>query len=114
MKYNVPINALYKIFLKNHYHGFNNPYAQFKKKYTEHDVEKSQMVCYPLNKLQCCPTSDGAACAIVCNEEFVKKHNLKNQAVEVLACVMGSDKKETFDANSAMNIVGHDLIRRTA
>jgi sterol carrier protein 2 len=113
-KYNVPINSLYKISMKNYNHGFNNPYAQFRKKYTEEEVEKSQMICYPLNKLQCCPTSDGAACAIVCNEEFVKKHKLENQAVEVLACILGSDRKETFDTNSAMNLVGYDLTKRTA
>ena len=110
----VPINSLYKISMKNYNHGYNNPYAQFRKKYTESEVEKSNMICYPLNKLQCCPTSDGAACVILCDENFIKEYNLEDQAVEILTSVLGSDKKETFDSNSAMNIVGYDLTRRTA
>jgi sterol carrier protein 2 len=113
-KYNVPINALYKISQKNYSHGFNNPYAQFRKKVTEEEVGKSTMICYPLNKLQCCPTSDGAACAIICSETFMKENKLENQAIEILACVLGSDKKETFSSNSAMNVVGYDLTKRTA
>lgn len=37
---------------------------------------KSQMIHFPLNKLACCPTSDGAAAAIVVSEKFVKEHGL--------------------------------------
>ena len=32
------------------------------------------MIHAPLTKLQCCPTSSGGACAIVCSEKFLKKH----------------------------------------
>jgi sterol carrier protein 2 len=113
-KYELPISCLYKISVKNYNHGFNNPYAQFRKQYNEAEVEKSSMICYPLNKLQCCPTSDGAACVIVCDEKFVIDHNLQNQAVEILTSVLCTDKELTFSSNSMINIVGGDLTRRTA
>merc|ERR1719310_2747886 len=66
---------------KNHRHSANNPYAQFRDTYTLEQVEKSGDIYDPLTKLQCSPTSDGAGAAIVCSEEFVKKHGLEGQAV---------------------------------
>lgn len=65
-----------KIAKKNHDHSVNNPYSQFRDKYTLEEIMNSAKVSEPLTKLQCCPTSDGAACAIVCSEEFMLKHNL--------------------------------------
>jgi acetyl-CoA acetyltransferase len=113
-KYGSKSSHLSKISVKNYSHGFNNPYAQFRKKYTESDVENSAMIVYPLTKLMCCPTSDGAACAILATEEFVKEHKLENQAVEVLACVLGSDRKDTFSTNSAIDRIGGNLAKKTA
>jgi len=72
-----------EISVKNYKHGSNNPYAQFQKIYSLKEIMDSPSICYPLSKLQCCPTSDGAAAVLVCNEEFVKKHKLEDQAVEV-------------------------------
>lgn len=51
------------------------------------------------------PTSDGSAAAILCSEEFVKKHNLQNQAVEIVAMEMGTDFPSTFKENSCMKMV---------
>lgn len=113
-KYNTQLKHLHKISVKNYKHGLNNPYAQFRVTVTEKDVEKSQLICYPINKLQCCPTSDGAACSIVCSEKFVIENNLQNQAVEILACCLGSDKEDSFKDNSAINRVGFNLARRVS
>jgi len=38
-----------------------------------------------MNSGMCCPTSDGAAAAVVCSEAFVKKHKLENQAIEIVS-----------------------------
>lgn len=113
-KYGTKLSHLCKISVKNYNHGVNNPYAQFRKKYSVEQVETSPMITYPLTKLQCCPTSDGAACVLLASEEFVKKNNLENQAVEVLSCLLGSDKNDSFDTNSAIDIIGWNLAKRTA
>merc|ERR1719443_2832570 len=63
-----------KIAYKNHRNSVNNPYSQFRDEYTLEQVLAAKKVYAPLTKLQCCPTSDGAACAIVASEDFVKKH----------------------------------------
>jgi len=113
-KYQTKLNHLHKISVKNYKHGMNNPYAQFRINVSEQDVEKSQNICYPLNKLQCCPTSDGAACAIVCSEDFVIKNDLKDQAVEILSCCLGSDKYDSFQDESAIARVGFNLAKRVS
>jgi sterol carrier protein 2 len=57
-----------KIAAKNHKHSLNNPYSQFQKGFTLEQVQKAPQIHGVLTKLQCCPTSDGAGCAIICNE----------------------------------------------
>ena len=61
---------------KNHKHSVNNPYAQFQTEYTLDEIKEAQMIHEPLTKLQCSPTSDGSACAIVASERFVDEHDL--------------------------------------
>ena len=46
---------------KNHKHSVNNPYAQFQDEYTLDEIKDARMIHEPLTKLQCSPTSDGAA-----------------------------------------------------
>ncbi len=56
--------------------------------------------------LFCCfsPTSDGAAAAILMSEDYVKKHNLQDQAVEILAQVMTTDFPSAFEDNNCMKM----------
>ena len=67
-----------KIAEKNHRHSVNNPYSQFRDVYTLEQCMESPMIHAPLTKLMCCPTSDGAAAAIICSEDYVIKNNLQN------------------------------------
>jgi acetyl-CoA acyltransferase len=73
---------------KNHKHSVNNPYAQFQDEYSLEEILGSRMIYEPLTKLQCSPTSDGSAAAIVCSEEVVRRHGLEGQAVEIAAQAM--------------------------
>lgn len=54
-------------------------YIVFRDEYSLADILSSPTVYEPLTKLQCCPTSDGSAAAIVCSEDFVKKHKLQSK-----------------------------------
>src|ERR1700761_7902757 len=66
----------------SHEHSQRNPYAQFKKEFTLQEIKDSGMIHYPLTKLQCSPTSDGAGAAVIVSEEFLKsKPNLRDQAI---------------------------------
>jgi len=71
-KYGTTAEHMAKVAYKNHLHSGNNPYSQFRDKYTMEQILKSPTIYGPLTKLQCCPTSDGSAAAIIASEKFVK------------------------------------------
>lgn len=107
-KYGTKPEHFAKIAYKNHLHSINNPYSQFQEKYSLQEIINSPKVFGPLTKLQCCPTSDGAAAVILANDEFVRKHHLEPQAVEILGMEMSTDLPSTFSARSSMNLVGYE------
>jgi sterol carrier protein 2 len=113
-KYGTKKEHFAKVAWKNHKHSVNNPYSQFRDEYTLDQIMNSATISDPLTKLQCCPTSDGAACAVICSEEFVVQHGLQDQAVEILGMALRTDKKSTFEAQSNMKLVGADMAKETA
>jgi sterol carrier protein 2 len=62
-----------KIAYKNHKHSVNNPYSQFREEYSLDQIKNSPVISGILTKLQCCPTSDGSAAAVVVSERFCQK-----------------------------------------
>ncbi|KAG2216201.1 hypothetical protein INT45_000801 [Circinella minor] len=107
-KYGSTEEHLAKIAEKNHRHSSKNPYSQFRDIYTLDQVKQSPKVYGPLTKLQCCPTSDGAGCVIVANEDFVKKHGLMDQAVEICAQTMATDSPRLLTTD-AIQWAGFDM-----
>jgi sterol carrier protein 2 len=100
---------------KNHKHSVNNPYAQFQDEYTLDEIKEARMIHEPLTKLQCSPTSDGAAAVIVASEKYVDEHDLWDQAVEIAGQSMVTDMSSTFDENAdCMTIVGYDMSKEAA
>jgi acetyl-CoA acetyltransferase len=100
---------------KNHKHSVNNPYAQFQDSYTLEEIKDARMIHEPLTKLQCSPTSDGAACAIVASESYVDSHDLWDRAVEIAGQSMVTDLSSTFDDETdCIKIVGYDMSKEAA
>src|SRR5947209_5985947 len=100
---------------KNHKHSVNNPFAQFQTEYTREEIRDAPMIHEPLTKLQCSPTSDGSAAAIVASERFVDEHDLWNQAVEIAGQAMVTDLSSSFDDTAdCIKIVGYDMSREAA
>jgi acetyl-CoA acetyltransferase len=75
--------------VKNRRHASSNPKAQYRKTITLADVLGSRPIVEPLNLLDCCPTGDGGAAAIIATEDAVARLGLRPLA-EVRACVVGS------------------------
>jgi sterol carrier protein 2 len=113
-RYGTTAEQFARIGLKNHRHSVNNPYSQFQDEYTLEQIMAAPMVYDPLTKLQCCPTSDGAAAAILASEEFVTKHSLRDRAVEILGMAMTSDFDSTLSEKSCIKLVGQDMTRKAA
>ncbi|KAL5237837.1 hypothetical protein ACI65C_005247 [Semiaphis heraclei] len=113
-KNNVKPETLAKIAYKNHKHSVNNPFSQFQKEYTLNEILESPKVFGPLTKLQCCPTSDGSAAAILASEQFVIKNNLQDQAIEIVGMEMATDPPTTFSGQTCVQIVGYDMTKLAA
>jgi acetyl-CoA acetyltransferase len=99
---------------KNHKHSVNNPYAQFQDEYSLQEIKDAKEIFAPLTKLQCSPTSDGAACAVIASEAFVDSHGLSDQAIEIAGQAMATDFRTTFDGNSSIRVCGFDLSQAAA
>jgi sterol carrier protein 2 len=100
---------------KNHRHSVDNPYAQFQTAYSLQDIQDAPMIHEPLTKLQCSPTSDGAACAIVASERFVDRHDLWDTAIEIAGQAMVTDTPATFaQPRSCIDLVGRDMSAQAA
>lgn len=114
-KYNISPDVLAKIAWKNHKHSVNNPYSQFRDEYSLEQIKNSPVVHEPLTKLQCCPTSDGSAAAVLVSESFIERHpQVKKTAVEILAIEMATDLPSTFESNDCMKLVGYDMSKKAA
>jgi Acetyl-CoA acetyltransferase len=59
----------------------------------------------PLTKLQCCPTSDGAAAAVLASEDFVRRYGFEANAVEIVGLEMATDTSSTFNSDSCIKLV---------
>jgi acetyl-CoA C-acetyltransferase len=85
-KYGTTQEQLAEVAVKNHGNAMHNPNAHLHKKITVDDVMKSPVVASPLKLFDACPFSDGAAAAILCSEEFLKKQNGNaSRSVKILA-----------------------------
>ena len=99
---------------KNHHHSVNNPYAQFQTDYSLQEIEAAPEIYAPLTKLQCSPTSDGSAAAVLASERFVEQHDLWDRAIELAGQAMTTDMRSSFEDRSSIKVVGYDMSRTAA
>src|SRR6185503_12059691 len=102
-----------KIAEKARLHASKNPYALFKEKYSLEQIMLSPEVFDPLTRYQCCPPTCGAAAAVLCSDDFAKKHNISNP-VYIAGQVMTTDYPSTFEEHSMIKMVGYDMAKNAA
>ncbi|OEJ31816.1 lipid-transfer protein [Streptomyces subrutilus] len=112
-RYGTTAAQLAAVGAKNHRHSANNPNAQFQDVYTVEEILAAKAIHAPLTKLQCSPTSDGAAAALVVSERFVVRHGLHDKAVEIVAQSMTTDTGASF-AGSCIDVVGKPMTAAAA
>lgn len=64
---------LAQVAVKNHQNGTRNSKAHFQIEVTEDQVLNAPMVAYPFGLYDCCPTTDGAAAAILCRADMARQ-----------------------------------------
>lgn len=102
-----------RIAVKARRHAQNNPNAIFREPLTLDEVLASPAVFDPLTRLQCCPPTCGGAAAVLCSEDFARRHGL-DARVRIAAQAMSTDGNSSFDENDMRKLVGYDMTRRAA
>ncbi len=112
-KYGTTPRQLAKIAAKNRKHAVDNERSQFRVASTVDEILAAPMIFDPLTKFQCCPTTDGAAAAVVCSEAFAKKHGI-SQPVTIESMAMVTDLATSFEPKSMIKMVGWDMSKKAA
>ena len=94
-QYGLTRDQLSKVAVKNHFHGKMNPLAHFKREITLEEANCSSLVADPLRLYDCCPISDGAACAILAPLEIAKKYT--DTPIVIDASIQSSGTLGLFD-----------------
>ncbi len=102
-----------RISVKARQHAARNPLAVFRDTVTLDEVMTAPMVFEPLTRLQCCPPTCGAAAAILCSEDFARRHGL-DMRVTIAAQAMTTDTPSTFAQRDMRQLVGYDMSRAAA
>jgi acetyl-CoA acetyltransferase len=112
-RYGTTAEQLAKIAVKNRRHAVDNERSQFRQACSVEEILASPMITEPLTKFQCCPTTDGAAAAVLCSEEFARRLGIA-RPVTIAAMAMKTDLPSTFEPKSMIKMVGHDLTQAAA
>ncbi|WP_243611313.1 lipid-transfer protein [Shimia aestuarii] len=108
-KYGTELRDFAKIRAKASRHAVNNPLALFNTEVSEDDVMNAPFMWEGvMTRLMACPPTCGGAAAILCSEEFAKKHNIPT-TVSIVGQAMTTDYPSTFDAHDMMQVVGYDM-----
>jgi acetyl-CoA acetyltransferase len=112
-KYGTKRETFAKISEKARKHAANNPYALFNTPLSVEEILASEEVFDPLTRYQCCPPTCGAAAAILCSDEFAKKHGIA-KPVWIAAQAMRTDFKTSFEPKSMIKMIGYDMSKEAA
>lgn len=81
---------------KNHWHSTMNPLAQYRKDMSVDDILADKPIVYPLTRAMCAPLSDGAAAAVLVNEQGLRKLKRAN-AVRIRGIGISSAQQRAFE-----------------
>lgn len=112
-KYGTRRETFAKIAEKARRHAAKNPFAVFREELTTEEILGSPQIYGPLTRFQCCPPTCGAAAAVVCSEDFAKKHGITH-GVKILAQEMTTDYVSTFEDHSMIKLIGYDMAKAAA
>ena len=110
-KYGAKAEDFAEIARVNHEHSTRNPYSQFQDVYTLDQIMQAAEIHAPLTKLQCCPTSDGGAAAVLVSQEFLDaRPHLKDQAILIAGQCIATDAPSLF-SRSAIDLMGFEMTK---
>jgi acetyl-CoA acetyltransferase len=111
-KYGTTRETFAMVSAKARKHANKNPYALFTDVLSVEEILAAPEVFDPLTRYQCCPPTCGAAAAVLCSDEFAKKHGISNP-VYIAAQAMTTDYASSF-GDSMIKMVGFDMTKTAA
>ena len=111
-RYGTKRETFAKVSEKARKHASQNPLAIFNERLSVDEIMAAQEVFDPLTRFQCCPPTCGAAAAVLCSDEFAKKHGIE-RPVYIAAQTMTTDYPSSF-GDSMIKMVGFDMAKRAA
>lgn len=98
---------------KNHAHAVHNDRAQYRFAMTPDEVLADRMVSAPLTRAMCAPISDGAAAALLCSEEYLRRlpAAIQSRAVRVAASALSGGKYRDLDEPGLSRIAADKAYR---
>jgi acetyl-CoA acetyltransferase len=113
-RFGTPLETFAKIRAKASRHAANNPMAVFRKVVTTEEVMADQMV-WPgvMTRLMACPPTCGAAAAVLCSEDYARRHDLDSR-VWIAAQAITTDAADTFKSGDMRNVAGFSMSRAAA
>lgn len=113
-RFGTPLESFAKIRAKASRHAARNPLAVFRKVVTTEDVMADQ-VMWPgvMTRLMACPPTCGAAAAVLCSEDYARKHGL-DVRVWIAGQALTTDGPETFNSGDMRHLAGFGMSRAAA
>ncbi|MFB6223752.1 MAG: thiolase domain-containing protein [Haloarcula sp.] len=97
-EYRASEEHLSMVAVKNHENGAKNPKAHLNFECSLEDAISAPVVADPLNLYHCCPTSDGAAVALIASEDVVDQYT--DDPVRIAGVGAASDRVGLFQRDS--------------
>lgn len=108
------VDDLVQIAYKNKVHGINNPKACNKRVPDKQSIgDTNRYLTYPITIGMSAPTADGGAAVIVCSENFLRKKQLMEKGVEIVAQCMKSDLPSSF-GSKFQDLIGKNISKIAA
>ncbi|MFC4437705.1 MULTISPECIES: thiolase domain-containing protein [Natrialbaceae] len=111
-RYGTTGEQLSRVAVKNHANGAKNPHAQLGFECSLEDAQSAPVVADPLNLYHCCPTSDGAACALIVSEDVVAEY--ADEPIRVAGVGAGSDSVGLFQRDSYTGVPASERAAESA
>ncbi|WP_440006364.1 thiolase domain-containing protein [Halomicrococcus sp. SG-WS-1] len=95
-------DALSRVAVKNHAHGAKNPHAHLGFECSLEDARDAAVVADPLTLYHCCPTTDGAAAALIVGEDVVERYT--DAPIRIAGVGAASDRVGLFQRDTYTSI----------
>ena len=98
---------------KNHHHGSMNPLAQYRFEVSIEQALADRAVSFPLTRAMCAPIGDGAASALLCSEDFLRRQPeaVQRRALRVRASALSGGKYRDLDEPGLSRVAAEKAYR---